>query len=196
VAYSPASGYPPARTGAPASVRVVAAAHYATALTCLGAAGLAVFLAAGDGSALDGVSLPPRVRENVTAIGVGSALALVLVGFFAWLVGRKLRRGRRWARALVLGLSVPSIALTLWAGFQGQAQHVFAGLVLPVVYVTLLSTAPARRYFHRPAPPAAPAQPYPAGQPYPAAQPYPAGQPYPRTRQFPQSRRPVGRPGR
>lgn len=148
----------PARPGAPGSVRVVAAVHYAVAATCLGAAALAMVIAA-DSQALAGTALPPRVRENLTAVGVGTALALTLAGFAALVIGRKLRRGRRWARALVYGLSVPSIALTLWAGAQGHAQHVFAGLVLPVVYVTLLSTAPARGFFRRGTP--APVPPHP-----------------------------------
>ena len=146
----------PVRGTAPASVRVVAAVHYGVAVTCLGAAALAMFVAAGDSQVLDGTPLPARVRDNLTAVGIGSALALTVAGFAALLVGRKLRRGRRWARALVYGLSVPSIALTLLAGFQGHAQHVFAGLVLPVVDVTLLSTAPARGWFQRSRPPVPP----------------------------------------
>jgi len=125
---------------APASVRTVTIAHYLGGVTLLVLAALMV-VATRHGF---GDTVPELVR---TAALPGAAVFAV-AGLLVIAIGRKLRRGRQWARVLVLVLSVLSAAGTLYDGLlaAGTRSNAF-GLVFPVLYLILLNTPAARAWF-------------------------------------------------
>jgi hypothetical protein len=105
--------------GAPASVRVLALGHY---LVGLGLVGFAWY-----------------VHANLAAAAAWASAGLVVMFF-----GRKLHRGRRWARTLLLAASAVALGATLYAGSR---TYVLFGLVCPVLYLVLLNTPAARAWF-------------------------------------------------
>jgi hypothetical protein len=129
------------RRSAPAPV------HAAALLLYLG--GLILFamavVAGGGGSAFGGAF------DQVAATDGGLPLAAVyvFVGLFTFAMGRKVQRGRGWARGLVVILSLVSIAVTLYTGFNSPdgTSNVLLGLVFPVLYLILLFTPAARSWF-------------------------------------------------
>jgi hypothetical protein len=145
-----AYGHAYPRRSAPVSVHLVALMQYLGGLVVLFAAGLLAFFAlAGQRvpAQVNGVPMPPELRgiEN-TLLGVAAVIGLV--GLLAIVIGRKLQRGRQWARVLVLVLSALDLASALYAGFvQGTSPRGIAAIVVPVLYLGLLNTPSARSWF-------------------------------------------------
>jgi hypothetical protein len=136
-----ASAEPPTRRSAPAPVHAVALLLYLGGLLVFA---LAV-VAAGGGSLLG------NQLDQVPATGGGLPLAAIygFVGLFMLAIGRKVQRGRGWARGLVIILSVVSVVVTLYTGFSSPdgTSNVLLGLVFPVLYLILLFTPSARSWF-------------------------------------------------
>jgi hypothetical protein len=138
-------GYPePTRRSAPASVHLVAIMQYlgGIVLLVLGAAAAAVAL--GGERYFDSAPIAADIRGAGLSIGA----VLVFGGLLALTIGRKIQRGRQWARVLVLVLSALSIVGTLYTGLvRGGDTNVLTGLVVPVIYVVLLNTSAARSWY-------------------------------------------------
>jgi hypothetical protein len=136
----------PGRHSAPASVHVVAVLQYLVGVAFLLVAGLSALVAFGAG----------RYNQNLhgadgllTHIGLAVAAVLAFVGLLVIGIGRKLQRGRQWARILVLVLSVLSLVGTVYDGLLGTGNQANAlgGVVFPVLYLILLNTRAARSWF-------------------------------------------------
>jgi hypothetical protein len=132
------------RRTAPPSVHLVALVGYLGGLALL-AAGVAA--AGGRWYVQDRLGVDV---SGLTGTGLPTGALLVLGALLAFVLTRKLQRGRRWVRVLVLILAAASIANTLYVGLvtRGQA-NVLLGLVLPVIYAVLLNTTAARSWFRR-----------------------------------------------
>jgi hypothetical protein len=147
-------GYPPypARRGAPGSVLTVAVLQYLGGLLSLLTGVLVGLLALGAtriNVAPDVTSqLPPGLASSIAGLGLAVGGLVVLAGLVAIWFGRKLHRGRQWARILALVVSGLSIVGTLYNGLLGPGDvNVLTGLVVPVLYLVLLNTRAARSYF-------------------------------------------------
>jgi hypothetical protein len=153
MSYGDRANYPPtrydlgesadsqARRSAPAPVHAVALLLYLGGLILFA---LAVVAATG-GSLFD------QGLDQVPAVGGGLPLAAIygFIGLFMLAIGRKVQRGRGWARVLVILLSLVSVAVTLYTGFRSPdgTSNVLLGLVFPVLYLILLFTPSARSWF-------------------------------------------------
>lgn len=140
--YTPYAVQYPTRTTAPVSVHLAAFAMYAVgALAALASA--AVF-AVSRGSVGTADGLPQTMIRGGLPVAIG-------VGLYAlcWLfIGRKVQRGRQWARVLVLVLSALSLigaALTYYR--FGNVATGIGTLVLSAGFVILLNTRAARSWF-------------------------------------------------
>ena len=73
------------------------------------------------------------------------------IGLVVLVIGRKLHRGRQWARVFVLALSAVAASATLYDGLAGTGArtNVLLGFVCPVLYLVLLNTPAARAWFAR-----------------------------------------------
>jgi hypothetical protein len=134
------------RGSAPASVRVLAAAQYLGGLVLLLVAGLIVLVVAGQGRYAGPVPADWLRSEGLAAAGVYG-----FAGLFVLVMGRKLHRGRQWARIFAMAASAVAASATLYDGLAGSGTrtNVLAGLVCPVVYLVLLNTPAARAWFAR-----------------------------------------------
>jgi hypothetical protein len=76
------------------------------------------------------------------------AVFVAVVGLVTILLGRKVQRGRQWARVLVLILSVLSIAgVAASMAEAGSVSPYASGLVYPLLCLVLLNTRAARSWF-------------------------------------------------
>lgn len=133
------------RRSAPASVHLVAVLFYlAGTVALLGAAGVAV-LAAGVAGAPD--QLPQEAADYVTAGGFIAAAVLALLALVYFVFGRKLQRGRQWARVIVLILSTFAILGAVLQLVVTSEPTTAAGGVVPLLFVLLLNTSAARAWF-------------------------------------------------
>ncbi|HEY3505837.1 MAG TPA: hypothetical protein VGN37_23995 [Actinocatenispora sp.] len=131
-----------AKSSAPFPVHVTAFVMYLVGLVSA-LAGAAVW-AAGQGADGTADGLPPALVHG----GTPAAVALLVHAACWWLVARCLQTGRRWARVLVLVLSVSSlVALVAGAVVSGPAPVTVGPLVLPVAFLVLLNTAGSRSWF-------------------------------------------------
>jgi hypothetical protein len=136
---------PPPRRSAPAVVHLVAVLYYVSGLVLLLGA-VAIGLVTFGDRQVAGYDLPAFVDSYGLELG---ALAAFL-GLVALLLGRRLQRGRQWARMFVLGLSVLSLGANLWTLFTTGTAEPLTGLVLPILSLILLNTTVARTWFrHR-----------------------------------------------
>jgi hypothetical protein len=95
----------------------------------------------------EGVAVPAELRGLRDAL-LAVAAGVALVGIIVIVVGRKLQRGRQWARVLVLVLSALDLAGALYAGFtQETSPRGIAAIVVPALYLGLLNTPSARSWF-------------------------------------------------
>jgi len=138
-------GYPePTRRSAPSSVHVVAIMQYLGGLVLLILGAAAAAIALGGERYLNGVPVAADVRGAGLSIGA----VLVFGGLLALVIGRKIQRGRQWARVLVLVLSGLSVVGTLYTGLVREGEtNALTGLVVPVIYLVLLNTSAARSWF-------------------------------------------------
>ncbi len=137
----------PVRRSAPPSVHTVAIMQYLGGLALLLGGAAAMLFALGSGRYLDQGQVSP-IAVDLRDMGLAVGAVLVFGGLLTIAIGRRLQRGRQWARVLVLVLSVLSIATTLYNGLVAQGDtNVLLGLVIPVLYVALLNTSAARSWF-------------------------------------------------
>jgi drug/metabolite transporter (DMT)-like permease len=137
----------PTRRSAPASVHVVAIMQYLGGLVLLVIGAVAAVYALGGERYLAGTS-DTDIAAEVRGIGLAIGAVLVFGGLLSLVIGRKVQRGRQWARVLVLVLSVLSVAGTLYTGLvRGGETNALTGLVVPVLYLVLLNTSAARSWF-------------------------------------------------
>jgi len=141
----------PVRTTAPVSLHVVAVFQYLGGLLALGLGALLALAAAGAAPRFEyrvGNSAFTDRPDAVTAAVVVVCGMFVLLGITAIVLGRKVQRGRNWARVVLTVLNSLSIAATVWQAytlgrFDAQA---LAGIALPVLFVVLLNTSAARSW--------------------------------------------------
>lgn len=159
--YAPSFAYAhAARRSAPASVHVVAILQYLGGAVLLLGAGIVALVTYGvTRQYAGGAAELEAVVGVVGGAGLAVAAVLGLAGLLTIMIGRKLQRGRQWARVLVLLVSATSLAWTLYATFFAAADgavvaaerpDALSGLVLPLLYLVLLNTPAARSWFrHR-----------------------------------------------
>jgi hypothetical protein len=151
----PAPAYWQPRRSAPPSVHVIAFLHYLGGAVALAAAAVVAFLAVQfDRDAQIQAELANIEPELADLAGPALGIVAGVLAFFALIalfIGRKLQRGRQWARVLVLilcALSVAGVVFTIVAG--GSATYNLGSLFFPVLTLILLNTRAARSWFgHR-----------------------------------------------
>jgi hypothetical protein len=127
-------------------VHLAAALLYITGLVLLFAA-VAALVVRFDDSQVAGTYLPESASEWVRTLSLPIA-ALAAVGALAAIViGRRVHKGRQWARLLVLVVSAVSLGLNGFMLFTAGFADPLTGLVLPVLYLALLNTRAARHFF-------------------------------------------------
>ena len=142
---------PPPRYGlrdAPVGVHIVAVMQYVTGVVLLLAAGVIGVITFNDGRIGD-TSVPESIRGAVTGMGLAIAALALVAGFIALSIGRRLHRGRRGARILVLVLSAVSLGVNVYTLVTTGVADPLTGLVLPTLYLVLLNTPPVRAWFRR-----------------------------------------------
>lgn len=140
----------PVQRSAPPSVHVIAILQYVGGFVALLGAALA-------GYAAIAVSQEARTEYDVIS-PEGAARLFGLVAIFAatvglvtLLLGRKVQRGRQWARVLVLVASALIVAGIVGSIAITQAVWPYAlALVYPVLCLFLLNTRAARSWFRPP----------------------------------------------
>ncbi|MET7420244.1 hypothetical protein [Dactylosporangium sp. NPDC005555] len=151
MAYSAYPAYPQQqayamRTTAPASLHVVAIFQYLGGLLTLGVAALFVFAASefsaqfGDRLGTYGSTLTPAV-----AVVVG---VFTLIGLTAIVLGRKVQRGRNWARIVLIVLNVLSLASVAWQVYSTSplTPSTIVSAAFPALFLILLNTRAARSW--------------------------------------------------
>lgn len=136
------------RLSAPVSVHIVAILQYLGGLLGLLAAGLIALAWSTGGETLGDPSLPAQVRGAGTSSGLVLAAVVAIGSLVAMVIGRKLQRGRQWARVVVLLLCTLNLLGTLYTAFvlDLRPAGVAAG-VGPALYLLLLNTSAARSWF-------------------------------------------------
>jgi hypothetical protein len=138
---------PPPPRSAPAAVHVVAVLYYLAGLVLvLGGVAAGVVSV---GSADLAADLPFEVREAVTGYGIAIAALMMFVGFLVVALGRRLQRGKRWARMFVLMLSGLSLAWTVVSLVRTGTGEPLTGVVLPVLNLILLNIPSSRAWYRR-----------------------------------------------
>jgi hypothetical protein len=145
----PAYAYaPPARRSAPPSVHVIAILQYLSGFGALVTAAIAGYFVYVSSQQTPHPSQDVISPEGAMRLFGLAAAVFAVVGLITIFLGRKLQRGRQWARVLVLILSVLSIACVVASVAVGGAAQTWAsGLVYPVLCLVLLNTRAARSWF-------------------------------------------------
>ena len=151
----PGYGTPyPVRRSAPASIHTVAIIQYIGGILALVGAALLALVAVGGASrySADIEQYGDLSRTGLTTVatlfGVVAAFVAV-VGLIAIWLGRKLQRGRNWARIILIILNVLSVAGTVYNVVTQQgANGYLTGLIIPVLCLILLNTRAARSWCH------------------------------------------------
>jgi hypothetical protein len=151
----PAPAYgPPARRTAPPGVHVLAILQYLGGLVTLGVAALftwaAVVVANGTYADLEGTPITDDLINQQGAATILGVIAgtVALFGLITIFLGRKLQRGRQWARVIVLMLSILSlVSLGLSIALTQQIDVSIASVAYPVLCLILLNTGAARSWF-------------------------------------------------
>jgi hypothetical protein len=137
---------PPAPPRAPVGVHIVAVMQYLTGVVLLLAAVAIGVVTFNDGRIGD-TELPESVRGAVTGAGIAIAALALVAGLIAIAIGRRVHRGKQWARVLVLILSALSLAANVYSVVTTGVADPLSGLVLPTLYLVLLNTRAARDWF-------------------------------------------------
>jgi hypothetical protein len=141
------AGAEPTRRSGPPSVQVAALIQYLLGLSLVAIGAAAGALSLGFGQALD-VSRYSQVVVDLRGIGLTGGSVFLFAGLVVLAIGRKVQRGRQWARVLVVMLSAISVAGTLYNGLVGQGPaNALFGLVFPVLFLVLLNLPAARSWF-------------------------------------------------
>jgi len=148
--YGPPPPPPPqyGMRGAPAGVHIVAIMQYLTGLVLILAAGIIGVLKFNDGRIGD-TEVPESIRGAVTGFGLPIAALALVAGFVVLSIGRRIHRGRRGARLLVIVLSALSLGINVYTLVTKGVADPLSGLVLPTIYLVLLNTPPVRAWFRR-----------------------------------------------
>ncbi len=138
----------PVRLSAPVSVHMIAILQYLGGLIGLVIAALVAAAALAGSRVLDDPGVPAAVQDAVTGSGTLVAAVVAAISVFAIVIGRKLQRGRQWARVLLLLVSALDLVgagyAVLARDMQAPGLSAFAG---PVLYILLLNTRAARSWF-------------------------------------------------
>jgi hypothetical protein len=134
--------------GAPAGVHIVAIMQYVTGVVLLLTAAVIGVITFNDGR-VGGSEVPESIRGAVTGFGLAIAAFCLVAGFIALSIGRRIHRGRRGARILVIVLSAVSLGINVYTLVTQGVADPLSGLVLPTIYLVLLNTTPVRAYFRR-----------------------------------------------
>jgi hypothetical protein len=142
----PAPEPPPVTTIAWRMVHLVAIVQYLYGLATLAVAGLAGYVAARQAE----LGFTDRYFEDVARnMLIAVAVVFGVTGLFAIILGRKLQRGRNWARILLNVLNLLTVASVLYADLRSLHDgRSLTGLILPVLCLILLNTRAARSWFH------------------------------------------------
>jgi hypothetical protein len=154
-AYQPQQAWhsSPVRTTAPISLHIVAIFQYLGGLLVLGAAALMALALANVAprwnfnAGNDVFTTRPQVSTTATYVVIG---IVALIGLTAVVLGRKVQRGRNWARILLTLLNVLSIAGGVWQGYTTGAAYAatLMSIAFPLLFVVLLNTRAARNWCH------------------------------------------------
>jgi hypothetical protein len=144
-AYPPQPAYA-TRTTAPVSLHVVAILQYLGGLAMLGVAAILGFTASeilaqwGDELGTPATATTPLVAVVVAVFAVIGLIAIVL--------GRKVQRGRNWARVLLIVLNVLSLVSVLWETYSTSrfTAATVVSVAVPVLFLILLNTRAARSW--------------------------------------------------
>ena len=143
-AYPPQPAYA-MRTTAPIALHVVAIFQYLGGLAMLAVAAL-VGLTATDTVARWDVPLATRTSTVAPLVAIVVAVFAV-TGLIAIVLGRKLQRGRNWARVVLTLLNVLSLASVAWQAYTTTSLLTPATIVsaaMPALFLILLNTRAAR----------------------------------------------------
>ncbi|HTJ40078.1 MAG TPA: hypothetical protein VL738_43335 [Dactylosporangium sp.] len=143
----------PMRSTAPISLHIVAIFQYLMGLLVLGTAALMALALAriapewhvSAGS--DVFTTRPGAITTATYAVIGMVAA---VGLIAIVLGRKVQRGRNWARIVLTGLNGLSVAGGVWQGYTAGAPYgaTLLSIAFPLLFVILLNTRAARNWCH------------------------------------------------
>jgi len=142
------------RRSAPPGVHVLAILQYLAGLVTLGVAALfawaAIVVANGTYEDISGTPIADDLIDSEGAAVVLGVIAgvVALFGLITILLGRKLQRGRQWARVIVLMLSILSLAsVAASVALTQQIDVSIASVAYPVLCLILLNTGAARSWF-------------------------------------------------
>ena len=141
----------PLRGTAPISLHVVAVFQYIGGLLtlALGAlSALAVFRIMPElqlHTGADTWTTRPHDITIATGIVCGS---IMLVGLIAIVLGRKVQRGRNWARVVLTLLNALSVLGGLWQGYTSGSAYAstLLSIAFPLLFLVLLNTRAARSW--------------------------------------------------
>lgn len=131
----------------PAGVQVVALVQYLGGLLLLASAGVATLIARGVTRYAVVERIPEPIRRNVAGGGLVIPITLAVLGLFWFVIAHHLELGRQWARTTMLVLSVVSVAGAGYGYWRSRDPDLLIGLALPLLYLVLLNTRPARAWF-------------------------------------------------
>ncbi|MEV4516021.1 hypothetical protein AB0K00_44565 [Dactylosporangium sp. NPDC049525] len=134
------------RTTAPVSLHVVAIFQYLGGLVMLAIAAL-FGLAASDMMAQWDTQFGTRTSAATPLIAVVVGV-FATVGLIAIVLGRKVQRGRNWARVLLTLLNVLSLVSVAWQVYSTSLFTVatIVSAAVPVLFLILLNTRAARSW--------------------------------------------------
>ena len=143
----------PARTTAPVSLHLVAVFQYLGGLLLLAFAAMLALAAIGLFPRMEMVTGDTTWTNRPGAITVVTAVVCTVigtVGLAAIVLGRKVQRGRNWARIVLTALNVLSIAGAAWQAYAGgyPLGSTLAAIAAPALFVLLLNTPAARSWCH------------------------------------------------
>jgi hypothetical protein len=154
-AYQPQQAWQPypIRTTAPVSLHIVAIFQYLGGALILGTAALmalALARVAPEWNLHAGNDVFTTRPEAITAATYGVIGIVALIGLAAIVLGRKVQRGRNWARVLLTLLNGLSVAGGAWQGYTSGAPYgqTLLSIAFPLLFLILLNTRAARSWCH------------------------------------------------
>jgi hypothetical protein len=141
----------PVRSTAPVSLHLVAVVQYLGGLLTLALAAMLGLAAADLFPRLEyaaGAATYTNRPADITVITAVIIGVLALVGLTAIVLGRKLQRGRNWARIVLTALNLLSAAGAIWQAYTlaDWSAPTVTAIAIPVAFVLLLNTRAARAW--------------------------------------------------
>jgi hypothetical protein len=142
------------RNSAPISLHLVAVAQYLGGLISLAMATMLGLAAADLFPRLEyavGAATYTNRPADVTPIVAVVCAVFALVGVVAIVLGRKVQRGRNWARVVLTVLNVICAAGAAWQAYQlaDWSAPAVVAIAVPALFVVLLNTRAARAWCRR-----------------------------------------------